>query len=214
MSSKKQRTDSASDETGNGGALATLKDGVIRYSQVWEDDALLIAGLEVAPDDNILAIASAGDNVLNMLLAEPKEIVAVDVNPAQTALCELKMAAIKQLDHADFLTLIGYTSCEDVAQKRRDLCASLELSPELRDYWVHNDEMLTKGIASAGRLVSACPAAPLHHTVAQACGVLSLPSPPVASPRVTHPIAATLHRSLTSVGSPRSSPASASPRTA
>ena len=101
----------------------------------------------------MLAIASAGDNVFNMLLAEPTTIHAVDVNPAQTALVELKLAAIKLLAHNDFLVLLGYATCPDVAQRRSELCAQLDLSPECRDYWEENEELLQGGIAMSGRLV-------------------------------------------------------------
>eukprot|EP00316_Scyphosphaera_apsteinii_P015760 CAMPEP_0119334580 /NCGR_PEP_ID=MMETSP1333-20130426/87615_1 /TAXON_ID=418940 /ORGANISM="Scyphosphaera apsteinii, Strain RCC1455" /LENGTH=401 /DNA_ID=CAMNT_0007344909 /DNA_START=79 /DNA_END=1284 /DNA_ORIENTATION=+ len=134
------------------GVLPVLRDEVLRYSQVWEDEELLTAGLAIGPADRILSIASAGDNVLSMLLAEPTEILAVDVNPAQAALVELKLAAIGKIDHCDFLVLLGYASCPDVEQRRRDLCASLQLSPEVRDYWARHDEILSKGIASTGRL--------------------------------------------------------------
>lgn len=72
---------------------------------------------------------SAGDNVLNLLLEKPKKIgimiiiimscsrthlihnsqfiVAVDMNPAENALLELKIAAIKQLDYEDYLIVLG-----------------------------------------------------------------------------------------------------------
>ena len=82
---------------------------------------------------------SAGDNVLNLLLEKPKEIgmltndwvcttyggihftpcmaaVAVDMNPAENALLELKIAAIKKLSYEDYLILLG--DKEDTGQRR------------------------------------------------------------------------------------------------
>ena len=35
---------------------------LIRYSKVWEDSRLLVEGLEVQPEDDVLSITSAGDN--------------------------------------------------------------------------------------------------------------------------------------------------------
>ncbi|KAL1499301.1 hypothetical protein AB1Y20_011509 [Prymnesium parvum] len=134
------------------GALTLLKNEVLRYSQVWEDDALLLAALDVKKGDSLLAIASAGDNVLNLLLAEPKSILAVDVNPAQVALVQLKLAAIRQLPHADFLLLLGYASCEDAAARRCELRDKLDLPRETRAYWEAHEETLKKGIAGSGRL--------------------------------------------------------------
>ena len=79
----------------------------VRYSQVWEDHTLLEQGLKITPDDDILSICSAGDNALAMLLQGPRSVTAIDMNPAQTALLELKLAAIRSLNHADFVTLLG-----------------------------------------------------------------------------------------------------------
>ena len=58
---------------------------ILRYSVVWEDIELLYRGLEVTPNDSILSITSAGDNVLNLLLKEPKSITAIDLNATQNA---------------------------------------------------------------------------------------------------------------------------------
>ena len=64
---------------------------VIRYSRVWEDYRSLVKGLEICSQDSLLVISrlvrphlaiapasnltnSSGDNVLNLLLEEPREI--------------------------------------------------------------------------------------------------------------------------------------------
>ena len=43
-------------------------------------------------------------------------VVAVDMNPAENALLELKIAAIKQLDYEDYLVVLGEK--EDTVQRR------------------------------------------------------------------------------------------------
>ena len=68
---------------------------------------------------------SSGDNVLNLLLDRPKKIrelackkltsnfillassVAIDMSPAQNALLEIKLAAIRHLEYQDYLCLLG-----------------------------------------------------------------------------------------------------------
>lgn len=55
----------------------------------------------------ILSIASALDNTLAMLLLDPDEIVAIDYNSAQIALCRLKLCGIAHLEHEEFLELLG-----------------------------------------------------------------------------------------------------------
>ncbi len=95
--------------------------GEIRYSQVWEDAGILSRGLEIQPSDHVLSIASAGCNALALLLEEPQSVTMVDLNPAQTALCHLKLAAKSKrlfdchcihLDHSfDCDRLVGCLVC-------------------------------------------------------------------------------------------------------
>jgi S-adenosylmethionine-diacylglycerol 3-amino-3-carboxypropyl transferase len=85
-------------------ATRVLAGGELRYSTVWEDHLLLERGLSIGLRDDVLMICSAGCNVLNALLHGPRRIVALDVNPAQTALLELKLAAIRGLEHAQLLS--------------------------------------------------------------------------------------------------------------
>src|SRR5437868_11066612 len=86
---------------------------IVRYSQVWEDHAVLEQALRVGPDDDVLSICSAGCNALALLLAEPRSVTALDVSAAQIAVLELKLAGIRHLAHADFLALIGVAANAD-----------------------------------------------------------------------------------------------------
>jgi S-adenosylmethionine-diacylglycerol 3-amino-3-carboxypropyl transferase len=123
---------------------------VLRYSQVWEDHLLLERGLRVGPDDDVLSIGSAGCNVLALLLAEPRSIVAVDASPAQAALIELKLAALRRLPHHDFAVLLGARGGGDRAQ----LYARVrpELSPAARGWWDAHPEDLRAGAIRRGML--------------------------------------------------------------
>ena len=77
------------------------------YNTCWEDPRLDRQALAIGPDDRILAISSAGCNVLDYALDEPREIVAVDLNPRQNALVELKQAGIRALEYDEFFCLFG-----------------------------------------------------------------------------------------------------------
>ena len=59
------------------------------------------------PDDVILAITSAGDNILSFALERPRRIHAVDLNPTQNHLLELKVAAFTALGYSDMWRLFG-----------------------------------------------------------------------------------------------------------
>ncbi len=122
----------------------------VRYSQVWEDHLLLERGLELGPEDDVLSICSAGDNALAMLLCEPRSITAIDMNPAQTALLELKLAAIRKLSHADFVALLGVREGGD----RRALYARIrgDLPDEVSAFWDDHIEDIEGGLVHKGRL--------------------------------------------------------------
>ena len=62
------------------------------YNTCWEDPRLDRIALGLGSDDNVMVITSAGCNALDYALEAPKNVFAVDMNPRQNALLELKMA--------------------------------------------------------------------------------------------------------------------------
>jgi S-adenosylmethionine-diacylglycerol 3-amino-3-carboxypropyl transferase len=77
------------------------------YNTCWEDPRLDRVALELKPSDRVLVITSAGCNALDYALAGAGRVYAVDMNPRQNALLELKRAAIKRLDYGDFFQMFG-----------------------------------------------------------------------------------------------------------
>ena len=77
------------------------------YNTCWEDPAVDRLALNLGPDDTLLVITSAGCNVLDYASVGPRRIHAVDANPRQTALLELKLAGIRHLGFDDFFALFG-----------------------------------------------------------------------------------------------------------
>jgi S-adenosylmethionine-diacylglycerol 3-amino-3-carboxypropyl transferase len=77
------------------------------YNTCWEDPRLDRVALELKPTDRVLVITSAGCNALDYALAGAGKVHAVDMNPRQNALLELKRAAIKRLDYGDFFAMFG-----------------------------------------------------------------------------------------------------------
>ncbi len=77
------------------------------YNTCWEDPRLDRIALDVAPDDTVMVITSAGCNALDYVLAGPKHVYAVDMNPRQNALLDLKIAGIKNLAFDQFFDLFG-----------------------------------------------------------------------------------------------------------
>lgn len=81
--------------------------GNLVYNTCWEDPRLDRQALEIGSEDEVLVITSAGCNALDYLLDEPRRVHAVDVNPKQNALLELKLSAIRNLDYESFFELFG-----------------------------------------------------------------------------------------------------------
>ncbi len=77
------------------------------YNTCWEDPAVDRIALNIGADDTMLVITSAGCNVLDYALAGPQRIHAVDANPRQNALLELKLAGITRLEFEDFFGAFG-----------------------------------------------------------------------------------------------------------
>jgi S-adenosylmethionine-diacylglycerol 3-amino-3-carboxypropyl transferase len=105
------------------------------YPQIWEDPVVDMAALDLKPDDRVIAIASGGCNVLSYLTANPKEIVAVDLNGAHVALGKLKLCALRFLpDYASFRRFFAEAdSTENVATY--DALLKGRLDPTSRAYW-------------------------------------------------------------------------------
>ncbi|KAF2788961.1 betaine lipid synthase [Melanomma pulvis-pyrius CBS 109.77] len=107
------------------------------YAFTWEDDRADARLLKVRPDDVILAITSAGDNILSFALEHPRRIHAVDLNPTQNHLLELKVAAFTALGYSDVWKLFG----EGHHANFRDILIN-KLSPHMSSlafqHWLSN----------------------------------------------------------------------------
>lgn len=77
------------------------------YNTCWEDPRLDRQALELRPSDRVLVITSAGCNALDYTLTGPEHVHAVDMNPRQNALLDLKKSAIKNLEFDDFFSMFG-----------------------------------------------------------------------------------------------------------
>jgi betaine lipid synthase len=106
------------------------------YAFTWEDDLVDARLLKINSDDVILALTSAGDNILSYALARPKRIHAVDLNPTQNHLLELKVAAFRGLEYQDFWKIFGEGKHENFHNLLLDRL-SPHLSSQAFDYWLH-----------------------------------------------------------------------------
>jgi len=89
--------------------------------------------LQIQQDSSVVVITSAGCNALDYLLDNPAEIHAVDVNPRQNALLQLKLAVIAHGDHAELYRMFGEGSRPGFRELLPRLTPRME--PYARDFW-------------------------------------------------------------------------------
>ncbi len=122
---------------------------IIRYAQVWEDAEILIQGLQINEKDNILSIASAGENAISMLIKNPNKIYAIDLNTNQMACTELKKIAYKFLDYDECMRLIGVFECDNRIEIYNKIKENL--SKATKQYLDNNIDIIEKGIIHTGK---------------------------------------------------------------
>lgn len=164
------------------------------YAFTWEDPRVDQELLKVGSDDVILAITSAGDNILDYLQQSPKRVHAVDLNPNQNHLLELKVASFAALGYRDVWKIFG----EGKHESFREILIS-KLSPHLSSqafqYWLDHTNIFTTpssvGLYETGGSRHAIKMVRylfsvfgLHDAVKQMCEAQTLPEQRALWPRV------------------------------
>lgn len=122
----------------------------IRYSLVWEDSQTVDELLDICADDCVLMITSAGCNILNALLKNPKEVTAIDLNANQNNFLELKKHIILNHDFKIYRGLYGLDGINAVALAVSEIKKTLPANA--LEYWSHFFESHPKGMLTAGKL--------------------------------------------------------------
>jgi betaine lipid synthase len=112
------------------------------YAFTWEDSRVDARILNLGSEDVVLAICSAGDNILSYIMQSPARVHAVDLNPTQCHLLELKVASYSALPYEDFWKLFGEGKHPDF---RQILISKLSphLSSRAFQYWLSNAHIFT-----------------------------------------------------------------------
>ena len=104
------------------------------YNTCWEDPRLDRVALEFTPEDNVMVITSAGCNALDYVLAGPKHVNAVDMNPRQNALLDLKISAIRNLPYESIFKMFGEGRLPEAADVYRSTLRS-DLPEWSQQFW-------------------------------------------------------------------------------
>ena len=121
----------------------------IRYANCWEDSAVLRKALKIQSGERGVSIASAGDNTLALLLDDPSEIIAFDLNETQLFCVELKMAAFCALSYPEMLEFIGVRKSKQrlaLYKKTRKY-----MSQSAAEYFDADLALIKRGIMHSGK---------------------------------------------------------------
>ena len=122
----------------------------VLYANCWEDPQLDRAALGIGQDDVVLSITSGGCNLLAFLLDDPRKVIALDVNPHQGYLLELKMAAFRRLSYRRTLEFFGVRPSSTRAACYRQRLRPC-LSGDAARFWDSHMRKIARGIIHAGR---------------------------------------------------------------
>jgi len=112
------------------------------FGQVREDTSLE----ESIATGRILCIASGGDLAFTCLAAGATNVVAIDVNPAQIYLVELKVAAFRRLEYREIVGAMTRDARPFYGPLRADL------SEDARNYFDTRPRRLARGLQNAGKI--------------------------------------------------------------
>ena len=120
----------------------------VLYAQCWEDPEIDLEAFNIQQDDVIFSITSGGCNVLAFLAKDPAKIIALDLNPYQNFMLDLKIAVFKTLSYEDVLEFLGVTPSEN--RIRYYSKVKNYLSPKSREFWDQNTAIIYKGVIHCG----------------------------------------------------------------
>jgi S-adenosylmethionine-diacylglycerol 3-amino-3-carboxypropyl transferase len=121
----------------------------VLYSQCWEDPQLDREAFKIKKDDVVFSITSGGCNLLTFLIDDPESVIALDLNPYQNYLLELKIAAFKFLSYDKMLEFLGIHKSKNRITTYDTIKYSL--SEEACKFWNANLKKIEKGIINCGR---------------------------------------------------------------
>ncbi|HKU42610.1 MAG TPA: DUF3419 family protein [Polyangiales bacterium] len=122
----------------------------ILFSSCNEDSRSELRAFGDLRGKDVLCITAGGGRVLNLLVGEPESIWAVDLNPVQNYLLELKVAGLRELDHASYLRFLGVREADDRSVTYRRVRSAL--GPGAQAFFDAHPGLIRDGILFQGRL--------------------------------------------------------------
>ncbi|WP_026671699.1 DUF3419 family protein [Alkalihalobacterium bogoriense] len=120
----------------------------IYFAQIREDSEVERRITKKYKPKKIMMIGSGGCSAFSILDEDVTSVIAVDMNPAQCALIELKKTAIATLDQSQYIAFIGEGECLERLKTYDRL--KEDLSDQSKLYWDNHLSFINKGINHCG----------------------------------------------------------------
>ena len=120
----------------------------LSFTSANEDGASELTAFAKRQPSRLLCLTGSGARVLDMCLAQPKDLIALDLNPAQNEVLRLKIAAFRALNDHDLYAYLGITPHPN----RDALHARVEkaLPEQSKLFWATRKQLIRKGIWYCG----------------------------------------------------------------
>jgi S-adenosylmethionine:diacylglycerol 3-amino-3-carboxypropyl transferase len=113
------------------------------FAQSYEDPEIDRRALQIRPEHTVLCITSGGCSALALVLDAPARVIALDMNPTQNAMLQLKIGGIRGLTYEEYLELMGVSASE----RRLELYNQISGIP----FWDAHPKLIEHGALHAGR---------------------------------------------------------------
>src|SRR5437879_2093460 len=78
---------------------------------------------------HVMAVADCGSRIIPLLAKSPEKLTCVDINSQQLAVCQLRLALLKQCELSTFKAFLGYD--EGMAPpERKHVFMDLDITPD------------------------------------------------------------------------------------
>jgi S-adenosylmethionine-diacylglycerol 3-amino-3-carboxypropyl transferase len=129
--------------------VAWARDSIL-FSSCNEDSGSELRAFGELEGKRILCITAGGGRVLNLLVGRPELICAVDLNPVQNYLLELKTVGIRLLEHVEYLKFLGVRESSDRLAVYSRMRA--HMSAGAQSFFDAHPSLIEAGVIFEGRL--------------------------------------------------------------
>lgn len=130
--------------------LSSACDDKLFFAQVREDPRVELEALRLGSRDRAVVVSSGGCTALSLLGAGAAEVHAVDTNPTQNHMVDLKVVAVRELTRGQAIGFLGGSAMS--AANRLTLYARLrsQLGIDAAVYWDRRSDAIARGVVNSG----------------------------------------------------------------